>query len=89
MSKKVLIDEQELRKLLDAYYNYQVLDCGGVDNWEAIGWAYEEDLKYWNESNPNCQFENWNDLMEYMIDCDIVSLRQQTIGGVEEENGNE
>lgn len=69
--------EEGFKKLLSTYYNYNALDRGGVDNWEGCEYAYENDLRLWNEGNVNKQFDDWSNMMEYFVEEDIKVAKEK------------
>lgn len=51
-SNTVVITKEELIELLEAYYTFTALECGGVDNWECGGESSSDFLdNYWMENH--------------------------------------
>lgn len=45
MEENYLISREELLELLEIYYRYTALECGGVDNWEWYDESNSEFLR--------------------------------------------
>lgn len=58
-----VIDERELKMLMEAYINLNALECAGVDNWENYGNAldeyYEDNRKTKPNYNINDDIQDW------------------------------
>ena len=53
-----VIDERELKMLMEAYINLNALECAGVDNWENYDNALDD---YYEDNRKNKPDYNIND----------------------------
>lgn len=68
--KQYIINEDELKELLNAYFTLDALECGGVDNWEWYGDSFQEYLKDRLEKGS---YDNTYEGFQILIDNELAS----------------
>lgn len=68
-----LVEEKDLKRLIEGYFVNIALECSGVDNWPYWSDAIHEHIKYYNEDR-GVQCEDIDDIVRNeLLDFNVIA----------------